>query len=443
MKKNFISLLLVMFPLLTNAAVEINGIYYDYDTTTKEATVTEKWGGYNDNHIVIPETITIDGVKYSITRIGSHAFRNSYMLTVTIPNSVTRIEQEAFSECGVLYSVILGNNVTTIGDGAFAWCGHLQSINIPNSVTTIEHAAFYESGLHYIIIPSNVTTIGSSAFAGCKELTTITFSNDAKSIEGEYPFHSCSSLKQINIPTCTPPSCSDELFWGINLEKCVLNIPIGSEAAYRKADVWKDFENMHERSKVNGIYYHHGTAQEEVSVTRIPDDPTDDDKYIGDIVIPETINIEGTAYCVTSIENEAFANCNALRSISIPKTVSSIGKDAFHGCNSLTHITCLAPTPPSCKSDAFNGGIYCYSTLFVPYYSSVSAYKDTEPWRYFYAIKWIEDDRSSFIQTLTNQSERHADTNIYGLNGLHLNHQQKGLNIVKMNDGTVKKVMKK
>ena len=36
MKNHFIALLLVMLPMLANAAVEIDGICYDYDTTTND-----------------------------------------------------------------------------------------------------------------------------------------------------------------------------------------------------------------------------------------------------------------------------------------------------------------------------------------------------------------------------------------------------------------------
>ena len=78
-------------------------------------------------------------------------------------------------------------------------------------------------------------------------------------------------------------------------------------------DVWK-----------NGIYYYiSGTT---AIVT------SGDDKYSGDIVIPESITYNNSKYSVTSIGKSAFYICSSLTSVTIPNSVTSIGELAFYGC---------------------------------------------------------------------------------------------------------------
>ena len=60
--------------------------------------------------------------------------------------------------------------------------------------------------------------------------------------------------------------------------------------------------------------------------------------YIGDIVIPSTLNYYGTNYSVTNIAIKAFQDCNDLTSITIPSSIKSIGSYAFRGCTNLTTI---------------------------------------------------------------------------------------------------------
>ena len=161
----------VFFSISASAdVVEVDGIYYDISETT--ATVT-----YGDNEysgdIVIPESITYENSKYSVTSIGYDAFFDCSGLTsVTIPNSVTNIGDNAFYECSGLTSVTIPNSVTSIGDFAFFDCSGLTSVTIPNSVTSIGSWAFSEcSGLTSITIPNSITIIENSVFNGCSGLT--------------------------------------------------------------------------------------------------------------------------------------------------------------------------------------------------------------------------------------------------------------------------------
>lgn len=70
-------------------AVEIDGIYYNLVTKAKQAEVTSNPNKYRGS-IIIPESVSYNGVTCSVKSIGSYAFEDCSGLTsVTIPNSVT------------------------------------------------------------------------------------------------------------------------------------------------------------------------------------------------------------------------------------------------------------------------------------------------------------------------------------------------------------------
>ena len=176
MKKQLLSIVLLLMPLMASAQmVEINGIYYDLNSTNKVAIVTEAPSGTTkySGRITIPKTVTYVGVTYSVTSIGYWAFYGCSGLTsITIPNSVTRIAGEAFSGCSSLTSVTIPNSVTSIESYTFSGCSSLTSLTIPNSVTTIESYAFSDcSGLTSVSIGNGVKKIGEFAFSGCSRFS--------------------------------------------------------------------------------------------------------------------------------------------------------------------------------------------------------------------------------------------------------------------------------
>ena len=70
-------------------------------------------------------------------------------------------------------NVVFSSGITKIGNSAFFPCSNLTSIHIPESVTSIGNDAFSNSGLTSIIIPKSVTSIGTSAFYRCSALTDV------------------------------------------------------------------------------------------------------------------------------------------------------------------------------------------------------------------------------------------------------------------------------
>ena len=117
-----------------------------------------------------------------------------------IPNGVTCINIETFTNCTSLTSITIPSSVTSIGGNAFEGCASLTSITIPNSVTSIGDSAFYGcSSLTSITIPNGVMEIGELTFRNCANLTSITISDGVTSI-GYSAFEYCTSLKSITIP---------------------------------------------------------------------------------------------------------------------------------------------------------------------------------------------------------------------------------------------------
>ena len=142
-------------------------------------------------NITIPDSVTsIDNEAFygcasltsviipnSVTDIGYNAFRDCTGLTsVTIPNRLTRINNNVFYNCTGLTSITIGNGVTIISDSVFGNCTRLTSVTIPDSVTGIGTAAFENcTGLMSATIGKGVKSIGSNVFRGCSNLTSITF----------------------------------------------------------------------------------------------------------------------------------------------------------------------------------------------------------------------------------------------------------------------------
>ena len=331
-------------------------VYSDYsftvDEETKTATLT-KYSG-TDSVVVIPSTISrredgvfTDGSDYvvtaiadassssnsafygvratmtevhlpnTLTRIGDNAFYNcSSLESVTIPDSVTSIGSSAFYNCSSLTNINIPDGVTSIGDNTFNRCSSLTGdLVIPDSVTSIGYNAFYNcSSLESVTIPDGVTSIGSSAFYNCSSLTSINIPDGVTSI-GRYAFSGCSNLTSVTIPD-NVTSIGDGVFNDCSSLTSV-TIPdnvtsIGDDAFFRCSSL--------------------------TSVT-IPDNVTS----IGDDAFSRcssltSVDMSGCAN-LTSIGSYAFNYCSNLTSVTIPDSVTSIGDGAFSNCTSLTSVT--------------------------------------------------------------------------------------------------------
>lgn len=293
------------------------------------------------------DIIVTDGT----TAICSHAFSDSGLTSVTIPNSVTKIGNSAFSGCSALTSVTIGNSVTSIGDHSFSRCDKLTSITIPNSVTSIGYGAFrYCSELTSITIPNKVTSIGHSTFSDCRGLSSVTIGSSVTSID-DYAFDNCNNLTELTIKDGIEP----------------LSLGANSVSSYEGEGLFYDcpLETLHlgrtityntEQNYGYSPFYQKHTLKSATfgnSVTSIGDKLFYYCDYLTSITIPNSVtSIGNSAFCncfgltsftigdsVTSIRDKAFGNCSKLASITIPNSVTEISPDAFFGCENLATIS--------------------------------------------------------------------------------------------------------
>ncbi len=197
----------------------------------------------------IPETVTYEGVTYSVTSIGYCAFEVCSSLTsVTIPNSVISIGERAFSGCSSLTSIDIPNSVTSIGWGAFSNCSSLTSVDIPNSVTSIGDYTFYgcssltSVSLDMSNIEGDTTYYGYSYESpfNIPSLQNLTLGENVTYI-GSGAFNDCSFLQNVTCLATTPPTFADNtVFPYPNI--ATLTVPCGSLEAYSSAtSFWNMF----------------------------------------------------------------------------------------------------------------------------------------------------------------------------------------------------------
>lgn len=122
-----------------------DGIYYKTDLWGDYAMVWDQGedGGLYSGDVTIPESVTNDGTRYPVLKIGAYAFNNCTELTsVNMPASINEIGDHAFENCSALSNVTIPYAVTLIGPSAFKDCASITQINIPARVTEVKIWAF-------------------------------------------------------------------------------------------------------------------------------------------------------------------------------------------------------------------------------------------------------------------------------------------------------------
>ena len=356
---------------------DASGLYYNITSVNTVEVTYDQWH-FNtyEGDIVVPETVTYEGVTYTVTGIGERAFQNceGALTSVVVPNTVRSIGNSAFASSSNLRSVVLTDSVESLGEAVFelcislasvrvpqnitsipprtfAYCESLTSIDIPPRVTSIGKSAFARSGITSITLPETVTTIGEMAFANVESLSSLVIPNTVTSI-GEAAFQWCSALTSIQLPE------NLEVIEAHLFDRC-LNLPSIEIPASVTEIRESAFECCYEFKEL--------TIPNTVHV--MGDKVFYDCKNLVSVTLPSGLQRIGKSFferctrldsitlpeAVTSIGNWSFYGCHALHEIVIPELVDSIGFGAFEDCTHLKQVE-LGQSVSFLAEEAFKTG---------------------------------------------------------------------------------------
>lgn len=190
--------------------------------------------------VVIPSTVSIGGVLYTVTTLANASFSSCTEITsVVIPSTVTKIEGSSFKGCSKLSSVSLPSSVTVIGGNGFDGCTSLVSVSLPDNLEALAGYLFNGcTSLKDVKLPANLDRINEYAFNGCSSLTNIVFPKSLRTINANV-FSGCIALVDVTCHATTPPTVSQSSFYSYN--KTALHVSSSALDAYAGHAVWSQF----------------------------------------------------------------------------------------------------------------------------------------------------------------------------------------------------------
>ena len=324
----------------------------DGELSYAEAAVSSIGKTFKDNKAIT----SFDELQYftGVKTIKANAFYGcNSLVSVTLPNTVKEIQQNAFFATS-LESIKIPASVNTIEAAAFNSCNNIKSIVVE------ERNAVYDSrnncngivetatntlivGCMNTIIPDDITSIGASVFRGNLSLKQIVIPNSVTSI-GTDAFYNCKNLVSITLGWITAlPDLGERPF---NKFSATLYVPAGSKDMYENDDYWTQFNEIVEIKNIS-------FADSKVKEICVANWDADKD---GELNYPEAAavtslgemfkgNTEIKAFNelqyfvgINEINNYAFYGCTNLESVVLPKSVKSIMPHAFENCEMLNAL---------------------------------------------------------------------------------------------------------
>ncbi len=310
----------VLYEIIDNEAIITD---YNNRVVVGEIVIPEEIDGYtvtaiNNEAFTWCNTLKSVVLPDSVKTIGDNAFSYCYSLTqVDLGDGVTTVGDHAFSGCEALKTVIVGEGLRTLENGAFSGCKALTTVSLADGLTHIKENAFiYCSSITSIVIPSTVIEIGREAFAFCIALTSVEIPNSVTTVN-DSAFSGCTALKQISIGN---------------------NVTVLGSSVFENTAYCNDMQNWE-----NGGL------------------------YINNYLIAVKTDFSGTFKVkegTVLMPNLAFYMCEGITSVELPESITSIPMGAFAYCPSLKSIT-LKDSLKSVETLAFYGS----STFNTVYYS--------------------------------------------------------------------------
>ena len=306
--------------------------------------------------LVIPETVTYEGIALSVRYINDNAFSGCNGLTsLSFGSSITWIGEDAFQDCVGLNAVYYTGDIGQ-------WCNiHYVygPIHLWQNPLYFAHNLYIDNELVTdLVIPENVTEIPSYAFIGATCLTSLTVSNSVTTI-GECAFHTCSGLTGSLTIGNSVTTIGNGAFYGCN----------GIDAVYYTGSISQWCNIRFPWSDSNPLKYAHNLYI--------------DNELVTDLVIPETVTrIYSYAFygatcltsviigdSVTSIDVAAFSECRGLTSLTIGNSVTNIGDYAFYYCTNFTGSLIIPNSVTSIGMYAFS---YCNGVNAIYYTGNIN-----------------------------------------------------------------------
>lgn len=433
---------------------EADGLYFTI-TSLKDLTVSVDGAVNKDtDKIVIPQTVFYKGRTLTVTSVGDNAFSDSSynpaspLQSVTLPNTVLSIGEEAFYGDWNLTEVVLPELLLEIGRRAFS-CTSIKNIKFPSSLTSIGEQAFGNTKLCSIALPDKIKVIPDHCFTYCDSLKSIQWPKQLRSI-GDYAFYGCRALTNFTIPpsvveispsiiwNCSniskltigkglnglPFTYSYDLEWAESLEAEYYH---GSETSYisSKLDT-VIIEDAHDEFSIKGNHgYYYGkyctypafsvwldyfyVGRPLIDISRWTG-TYDDSRYFDVDIEAPAGNIKKLEIAGTCTENPRFYQ--SVDTLILGKNIESFYVDRLYG-NNLDIIICKSTTPPVVCNGPFLNKVYAGVTLYVPKGCKDAYSKDSE-WGLFWDIQEFEDDCNTEV---TNVTDTPKDISITTQNG--------------------------
>lgn len=164
---------------------------------------------------IIPCTVNYDGDNYRVVAIAEGAFAHSKVTEVVIPNSVSRIEENAFAFATDLSDVTLPLDLKEIPDHCFTGTS-LVNIVLSEGIKDIGEGAFQDCAmLHTVMLPASLKYIDDYAFDGCHNLYEIySAATEAPITLGDNTFGGVHGVDLVVADDETIDSYSDDTVWG-------------------------------------------------------------------------------------------------------------------------------------------------------------------------------------------------------------------------------------
>ena len=164
-----------------------------YKRESHPGEVSIGWGmaaNAETDHVNVPQTVTNGSDTYTVTGVVQGGFRYCEFQTITLPNTITEIEEEGFAYCTKMTRFVLPYGVTEIKDSAFLDCRNMVNF-------------FYFDDEGVIVVTNDkVESIGDHAFDSCVSLVDFTASTVLKSV-GTCAFQRCEALTRFYFPSKT------------------------------------------------------------------------------------------------------------------------------------------------------------------------------------------------------------------------------------------------